>query len=743
VQTRQLSGKAARSQRARRQLLVPLGLAISALLVGVAPAACLSDATPPPCVQEQNCRCVQDHTCRGGGAGQAPDSGNAGELPQGGGPGGDFVAVLPTDFGPDASNTVASAGRGGQSSTLDGGTLEGVAGICDTCVLDPPELPNPCGSDHYSTSLSIDGGISPYQWRVSATTGTWRIAGQPNSTDDSQVTLSGDPSGAADLTVTVSDAAGYEKSGVYSIVPRSACYFAFVAPGTNGPMLALRDPLLAIDATGNLTSNQGVHDFQFSPDGRFLVYRYGEGSAHPTGAHLSLLDLSTMQDQALDFQEDTVDAYAWSPDAAVLAVAFTASEQSELSGIRPASAASGAAFTTLTSTVASDPVESNLYWVDSSLVAFYSATTPDLLVPPGFASVFYAPLEAGGFDAPQPIQDTAYAPGIVVMPAPGGLFITTPAAHLSWFNSISVDDVFDENNRQNIVDPAGRFSAAVLNNALQLFQAADNSAPFETSGTDAASDCPKLLTWARNRERIACVAHVSQTATSWGEIRIFDAGSITPLVLAPSVVQGSCLKDANGVPIGGPCPRSVYDYDEPTSVAQPRLLSASGNWLAFVTGAQSGTSGVLYWTDLTAKPISLSRQVGTSITLAGSAVALAFSPSERYLLHQNGDVLIAHLLSAGPLDGGDLPIESSLGAPTTAPCSEDFVTAPTSWCGGANGSPSFAWSPDSAFDVFAYRKLDQLIVVELSGQTSIPHPMPASACDATCSGQYAFQPPRP
>jgi hypothetical protein len=739
VQTRQLSGKAARSQCARRQALLPLGLAISALLVGAAPAACLSDATPPRCLQEGNCR---------GGAGQAPDSGKAGELPQGGNSGGDSNGMPLPDSGPGGSNTTLLAGLGGGSPTSEGGAAEGgVAGDsirqCDTCVLDPPELPNPCGSDHYSTALSIVGGISPYHWQVSATTGTWLVAPQPNSTDGSHVTLSGDPSGAADLTVTVTDHAGYEKSVVYSIVPRSACYFAFVAPGTNGPALTLRDPLLAIDATGNLTSNHGVYDFQFSPDGRFLVYRYGEDSAHPTGAHLSLLDLSAMQDQAFDFQEDTVDAYAWSPDATVLAVAFTASGQSELSGIRLASAGSGAAFTKLTSMVASDPVQSNLYWVDSSFVAFYSATTPDLFVPPGFVSVFYAPLETGSFDAPVAIQDEAYQPGIVVAPAPGGLFVTSPVEHESTFNSVSVDDAFDENNRQNIVDPAGRFSAAVLNKALQLFQATDNSTPFETSGSDAGSDCPKLLTWASNRERIACVAHVSQTATSWGEIRIFDAGSATPLVLAPSVVQGSCLKDVNGVPIGGQCTTSEYDYDESTSVAQPRLLSASGNWLAFVTGAQSGAIGTLYWADLTAKPISLSRRVGTSITQAGSAVALAFSPSERYLLHQNGNELIAHRLSAGPLDGGELSIETSLSAPTAAPCSEDFVTAPTRWCGGANGSPSFVWSPDGAFDVFAYRKLDQLIVVELIGQSFIPHPIAASACDGTCSGQYAFQPPNP
>lgn len=734
LQARQLSGKAARSPRARKRLRLPLALGISALLVGVAPAACLSDVTLPPCVQQGNC---------GGSAGQAPDAANAGELPQGGNAGSGLNTPLRPTSGAGGSGGTGGSPLVPQLDAARAGAFSegGAAGDCGTCELDRTQLPNPCADDHYATSLSISGGVSPYHWQVSASAGNWQVEPQPNSADGSHVTLSGDPAGPADLTVTVTDHAGYEKRAVYSIVPRSACYFAFVTPSADGPKLTFLDPLLGLDASAKLTKNQGVYDFQFSPDGRFLVYRFGQDGTHPTGAHLSLLDLSQMQDQVLDFQEDTVDAYAWSPDATVLAVALTISGQSELSGIRIAPAGSGAPFSQLTSVVAADPIESSLHWVDSSFVTFSSATTPDLFVPPNFESVFYSPLETGGFDTPVAIEDTAYRPGIVVASAPGGLFVTSPSEHLSWFNSVSVDNAFAENNRQNIVDPAGRFSAAVSNTTLQLFQAADSSSPFETSASDAASDCPKLLTWASERERIACVAHVSQATTSWGEIRIFDAGSMTPLVLAPSAVLGSCLKDANGVPIGGPCSGSVYDYDEPTSTAQPRLLSPSGDWLAFVTGAQSGAGGALYWADLTATPMSLTRQVGTLSTQAGEAVALAFSPSERYLLHQNGNELIAHRLSA--VDRGALPIESDLNAPTTAPCSDDFVTAPTRWCGGANASPSFAWSPDAAFDVLAYRKLDQLIVVELSASRSISHPVAARPCDATCSGQYAFQPPKP
>jgi hypothetical protein len=342
-------------------------------------------------------------------------------------------------------------------------------------------------------------------------------------------------------------------------------------------------------------------------------------------------------------------------------------------------------------------------------------------------------------------MDLAYKPNFVVAQAPGGLFVISPNDQKSVYNAVSVDNAFEVDHQQNFVDPAGRFSAAIQNKTLELFQAANASRPFETSASDPASDCPKLLTWARNRERIACIAHVSQNAVSWGEIRIFDAGSTTPLNLASSLVGGSCLKNSNGVAVAGQCAQTEYDYDEGTSTAQPRLLSASGDWLAFVTGAQSGAVGTVNWADLrTPNAINLSRKVGTASSGAGAGVALAFSPSERYLLHQNGSVLTAYLLSAGAQGDGDFQIETSLNGPTSAPCADDFVTAPTRWCGGANGSASFIWSPDSAFDVLAYRKLDTLFVVELTKQgLGTPHPLPAGVCDETCSGQYSFQPPMP
>jgi len=367
-------------------------------------------------------------------------------------------------------------------------------------------------------------------------------------------------------------------------------------------------------------------------------------------------------------------------------------------------------------------------------------------VPPGVnvSATFYAELLDGGFDAPLVIYDAFFKPGFAARQAPGGLFVTSPSDQKSFYNSLTVREPAEFDHSSNFVDPGGRYSARIVHETLELFSATDTLRVFETSGTTETSNCPKLLTWARDRERIACLANVSDTELSWGEVRIFDAGSTTPLELLPSVLGGACRKDARGVPIGSRCSQSEYDLSEATSSAQPRLLSASGRWLSFVTGANSGAAGHLYWADLDSTPIRLARQFSTVGTVLNEPVVLAFSPSERFLLRQNGSALWAHYLSAGANDAGDLALaKSGLSAPPTAPCVDDYVGAPSRWCGGANGSPSFVWSPDSAFDVVAYRKSDQLIVVELSSNGFNEHELSAPACDATCSGQYAFQPPTP
>jgi hypothetical protein len=287
----------------------------------------------------------------------------------------------------------------------------------------------------------------------------------------------------------------------------------------------------------------------------------------------------------------------------------------------------------------------------------------------------------------------------------------------------------------------------VANKLLQIFEAADvaaaaDEAPFQTSSAAAEHNCPKLLTWASKRERVACVAHVTGANASWGELRIFDVGSDKPREMLPTVVKGSCWKDAQGSPLAS-CSRSEYDYDELTSTAQPRALSPSGDWLAFVAGAQSGAASALYWADLRGATMTLSRKFGKPAMAVGLPNALSFSPSERYLLHQNGNQLTAHLLSADPQAPDDLEIDGELNASASAPCSEDFVTAPPRWCGGVDASQTFVWSPDPTSELFAYRQSEKLIAVEVRPLTFVRHELAAAICNGSCSGQFAFQPAIP
>ena len=755
-----------RPKNVRARALTALFGLISLLAAG--PTGCLSDIEfPPACADVNECGGKSAQAGQNSDAGESPTGGTAGTPPppfmgMAGAAGGDDAGAAGSpnaDAGNvGAENLAAKNGGAGNGGAGNGGAGNGgVAGNggavgsglpCNDCRLAPPQLPHPCGSEHYTRDFSVFGGTGPYQWQVASTTGSWQIAPQPNSADSSQARLTGDPAGSTLLTVTVIDGLGFFKQNIYSLIPRTSCKIAYVYSDLNGAKLSVRDPLLDTDASANLAHNVSVYDFRFSPNGRFLAYRFGKDDTHPLGAHLSLFDFSTMQDQALTFQEDAVNAFAWSPDSKVLAVALTkANGQSQLTGVRPTSTASGIELNPLTAVVAVDPIQSDLYWVGSQFVGFHTADTPDLETPPGRSTIFYAQLVSNTFTTPAPIIDALYRPGLVVMTAPGGLFAVGPLDKRTYFNAIGSFPAYTVYHESRVIDPGGNYSARVADKLLQVFEAADvgaanNEVPFQTSSAAAEHNCPKLLTWASKRERVACVAHVAQANASWGELRIFEVGTDKPPQILPSVVKGSCLKDAQGTPLAS-CSSSEYDYDELTSAAQPRALSPSGDWLAFVTGAQSGAASALYWADLRATTKTLSRKFGKPAMAAGLPNAFGFSPSERYLLHQNGKQLMAHLLSADPQGPDDLEVDPALDASASAPCSEDFVTAPTRWCGGVDASQAFVWSPDPSSELFAYRKAEMLIAVELTPHTLARHELAAPACNGSCSGQFAFQPPIP
>jgi len=712
---------------ARTRRLVLLAAFSGAALVGVAPVACLSDVTLPECVQHDTCGMTAGQTSAAGSPDAIPDAGGGGRPS--------------TGAGRDAeAGSGALAGEGGEG---------GEPADCETC-LTPYKLPDPCAGEPYTASLHAIDGQAPYRWAVHSTVGSWTVT--PNTDDPTRAILSGTASQPAELTLELTDQRGIVMQKPYAIAPRSACYFAYVAPDAgHDPKLRLVDPLL--DAQPDrpagqapsfmLANDHGVRDFQFSPNGRWLVYRFQDGTTNPPQSHLSLVDLSNKTEQRIALGEDAVTAYAWSRDARFLAVAFEQTAKTYLGGLEiPQAMTTGGSVQpkTLKPALSDAPAESGLFWLGTSFVAFYATVLPGLPNPQQRITPFYAALTADGFQAPVAISDEPYLAPVTLRPADNGFFMISGKLPLTAFHT-SETESYSAAHGNDVIAPSAAFSANLDAGTLRLFRAADDD---EIALPIAQKDgCDKLLTWASGRERIACVSDIpdADSGVARGEIRIFDlatGGAVASL--ARSTLLGSCDSRTGGAPTIDPCPASEYDYTEASSQLQPRLLSASGRWLAFTTNTQRTGPGdaFLYWADLDSQPLTIKHR-GSLYLGANQPTTrnvLAFSPDEQALLVQSGSILSLRWLNASAvltLDGDLVPPQAS------ADCSEDFGTAPSDWCGAANRQSSFVWAPDSKR--LAYCRAGQLKVVDLlSNTTTEPYEFEAAACDAQCSGDFAFQP---
>jgi hypothetical protein len=737
VATKRITKTAAVLARRRGTLFAALGV----LAFCARPVACLSDVPLPDCVKQNDC---------GAKGGSLSDAGAAGQKPEGGNEGG---------VSGQSSNSGASgmaAGGGGMAGVGEGGPTPdagegGESGCGCNISISPLQLTDPCGASLYTSKLYVSGGEAPYEWSVSAPTGTWAVVA--DSSDSSSANLTGTPNGAANVTVSVTDHRQLVVQRTYALSPRTACYLAYVAPDDNAvSKLTLVDPLLEAAAPITLANNQGVYDFQFSPSGRFLVYRFQDTNSNPVESHLSLVDLSTRKDHPLAFGEDAVTAYAWSADSQFLAVMFSATQDNYLGGIHVtvSAAAAPAQLTPLNPVASSVPAESGLFWLGTAFVSFYATILPGLPNPSHRITAFTAQLDASGFEAPQPNEDDLYTAPVVLQPTDTGFFmIVSGATPGTGFHTVGLD-AYSAEHGTDWVAPSGNFTAHPSGDTLQVFNAGDDDL---NDGSIAAADgCEKILSWASNRERIACVQGTSDTdaGTAGGEIRIFDLLSANAAPsLTTSTVLGSCSEPTGGTPVSDPCPAPEYFYDKASSELEPRLLSPSGRWFAFMTNTQQALPGEAYlsWADLNSQPITITRTdsvyLGTNQTPIRNV--LAFSPDERYLLLQSGNLLSLRLLDAEQNTGIDSQasvIDAYLLSPPQAAqnCSEDFGAAPLDWCGAANRASSFAWSPDSKR--FAYRTSNQLTVIDQASITFFtPHRFNMAACSSDqCSGQFAFQP---
>src|SRR6185369_14836982 len=348
---RSASGLRVRGQIWQRPLSVAL------LTLGLVSSACLSDVEVSECARQGLC----GHSgASGSGSVPSADAGSGGEVkPGAAGDGGESdagAAGRETGTAGGGSGTAGggSGTAGGGSGTAGGAADGGGGGIAggaadgggggiagggaagsgggigggsdgEKFVILPNTLRRPCANQPYEASLTVSNGTAPYRWQVASA--DWTVAVAPTSTDHATLSTAHIGSGTTNLTVQVTDADGAGKTANFSLIARDACWFAYTTvDGASGPKLKLLDPLTEPPTPHPFAHNDGVYDFQFSPNGQFLAYSFGRDATHPTGRHLALITLATLHEQVVDVLEDSLVAYSWSPDSKMIAVGFIKDE---------------------------------------------------------------------------------------------------------------------------------------------------------------------------------------------------------------------------------------------------------------------------------------------------------------------------------------------------------------------------------------------------------------------------------
>ena len=698
-------------------------LVLLASVCGV--SACISDVAIPPC--------VRDHSCASGG-----DPGD-GLNPGASASGGSLSAARgPGDSGGSGGFPVpgaAGAGdadAGGGSGPADAGG-EGGGGSCERCVIQPAELVPPCAGQPYSATLDVDGGIAPYAWQLTPALAGWLIAAVPGQR--SRAVLTADPAAAGDTTLTVRavDSRGLEVRLTYRTRARDACWFAYTAQGTNGPALSLVDALTEPAQPATLANNSGVYDFQFSPDGRYLAYRYGADAQFPHGRHLALVELSSLEERTLPFVEDAVTAYAWSPDAKVLAVGFLANGVELLGGVRLPALGSHDSPTVLATVSAF--VEDNLAWVGNAAVAYQAELLPDLqnvgqflANPYHVRTPLYARLGAAGFDTPQFTQDS-FDPDVFLRPARDGFWIINSLTTFFPMTGSPVDSVIHYG--ATLVAPSGNYSALLNGDTLQLFAATDGIRDARASSRPGEA-CPMPLAWSQ-QDRVACVADVANSTGlgSHGEVSFFDLKDGSEW-LTRSNLGGYCTDDVSSAGSASCASlRQGYGYGIGDATGAPRGFSASGRWFAFMR--DTGQGSYLYWADLLADPLVLSGAL--FMNQARGPARLAFAPDSLRLGLQVGTTL-----SIMPLSGVSSATVLTDELATVDKCSEELPSAPDRYCGNTALDAWFKWAPDSK--ALAYRSNGAVSVVDTSHAALFTtFLLPEGLCEAPlCGGGFEFQP---
>jgi len=569
-------------------------------------------------------------------------------------------------------------------------------------------LPSACRGNAYSEPLGVEGGTPPYVWSELEASGGLHL-------DPESATIYGIAEADGVLAVAVTDADARTVRKSFAVQTRDKCWLAYVAsePGparlqlVDGRLLA-RQPEEARRALPAASGSDAVVDFQFSPDGRFIAYRLGQDASL---LRIELIRLSDLQTQSID-AGGPVAAYAWSEDAATLALVFSRAGQTFLGGV-DVSAVERSVFAPgvplrgvrqLDSQAVSSP-DSPLLWFDGSGVAFLS---PDPIAP-ARRRLLTTALGAAGFASASLHAEVDFSAGAQLLAGEGGVFVAEPETGAHQF--------FPSDGRLAVphapgavVSPSGAWVGLGRGGVLEVFRAFDPSAsaplPFLL-----APGCTTLLGWASGLERIAC-------AEERGALNLL---SFFELPQPPSLAE---LGVVPGVELSGAGGQS----------GRRRAFSPSGRWFAIAADDD------LYVVRLDRGAPQLSLALRTSL-FGIRPGALAFSPDETFLLIGAGNSLRLLNLERGL----DSLRELSNSALIDDACSERFADGSRQqWCGSPAAAPELSWSSRS--DLVAYRSaLGTLNLLDLSSALDgdIGAPLsPDRVCTEACSSSQSarFQP---
>jgi hypothetical protein len=584
------------------------------------------------------------------------------------------------------------------SLQLESASATACPGIAvDGVPFGPPRAP--CLGSEYQTQLLVQRGKPPYDWQATA---------EPEglSFDSAAQTLSGVASAAGDFTVQVTDGNGRTVQVNYPLEPRDKCWFSFVSTETAKAHLELLDPvLLHRRSYPTVPDDTAVTDFHFSPDGRFLAYRRGQAGAQ----RVAIIRLETGQEQQFDFP--SVIQYDWSPNSAVLAVAFDANGVRSLGAVNVLGAQALAADETV-GTVLFTELQPIPAQVDSALTWFAPTDVGFLSVFAGSIQQLYrAALQSDGFASPSKILGDLYPAGTTLRTTQAGLYAIPQGKPMAFYDADGSGLVLHDNV---IVGGTGRFVGRAQSGTLALFRARDSSLNAAATPRVALSGCDDLLAWAADGKRIACTFQPADE----NRVVIFEFNAEMEALSKPDAVRGS------------------YEYPRGAQVQRRRVFSPQGDRFAFTTDDALHVATLQDGTPRTNFDVALSP---AAVAPNNAFAELGFAPNGEWLLVHRGKRLSFFDVRDPKLGEVEL---SSLLAPSLR-CEEDFRDTNGGWCGAERPLAPFAWSPKS--DLAAYETAKGTLEMrdftwvarDVFGAVDV-HPNCSSAC--VSKNQFGFQP---